>query len=136
MNVFACPGRWDTVQSAESLCAAWEILWLLENLGKPMGKHGFRALSVQNKKQPPTVTFPGKERFQNITFAHQPIGRPWKSLGKHGPCLVGPKSTTTAYGSLSWQRAMSKKNTSLDLQVQAIRSDIRGFYMERFLPGG
>ena len=33
MNVFSCPGSCNTVRSAESLCAAWEILWLLENLG-------------------------------------------------------------------------------------------------------
>ena len=32
MNVFSCPGSCNTVRSAESLCAAWEILWLLENL--------------------------------------------------------------------------------------------------------
>ena len=49
---FACPGRLHTMHSAASLCAAWDILRLLETLGKPLGKHGFRALSVQNKRQP------------------------------------------------------------------------------------
>ena len=39
--VFACPGRWNAVHSAASLCAAWEILWLLEILGKPLEKQAF-----------------------------------------------------------------------------------------------
>ena len=32
INVFACPGSWNMMHSAESLCAAWKNLRLLENL--------------------------------------------------------------------------------------------------------
>ena len=81
--VFACPGRCNTVQSAESLCAAWEILWLLENLWKPMGKHSFRALSVQNKKQPPYGHLSWQRAITKYNI-WEPMEDLWKSLGKHG----------------------------------------------------
>ena len=67
MNVFACAGGCNTVRSAESLCAAWGILRLLENLGNhwenmlfacvaepfPTGAYGVpRALSRKNGMVP------------------------------------------------------------------------------------
>ena len=51
IKVFACPGSWNMMHSAESLCAAWEILRLLEKPLKPLGKHGFQALSALLPKE-------------------------------------------------------------------------------------
>ena len=106
--VFACPGRCNTVQPAESLCAAWEILWLLENLWKPLGKHGFRPLSVQNKKQPP-LRIPFLAKSDSKIKPLETNGKPLEIIGKTWfPGLVGPKLKTASYGSLSWQRAIPK----------------------------
>ena len=41
--VFACPDRCNTVQSAESLCAAWEILVIGKPL-EPIGKTSLDAM--------------------------------------------------------------------------------------------
>ena len=61
------------------------------------------------KNNPPTDTFPGKERFQNISFGNQ-----WETLEiieeTWFPCLVGPKLKTVPYGSIFWQRAIPKKD--------------------------
>ena len=86
------------------------------------------------KDSPPTVTFPGKERSQNLTFGNQckTFGIHWENMVSM-PCRSKSNNNSLRVPFLA--KSDVKKKTALDLHVQAIRPDLQPCYMAEYIRG-